>query len=198
MSSQLLLDFSANFAGLSTSGIDSMENAKQLTLANISEAYMKTADVLLVLDDGVAILCHSQILSKHSAVFCNMFSDLAQHEGKVKIPLPGFSEAQCSALLTYLYSNGLTSSGVAFATQGRAHLDAAGVVARFAHTYDAPHVLRHVEAYLTAFMDQFKRKPPYAEAGQPGVCDSKDFWSGQSWLTNLTCMNCAATANGPW
>ena len=118
---------------------------------------MKTADVLLVLDDGAAILCHSQILSMHSAVICNMLADLAQHEGKVNIPLPGFTEAQCSALLAYLYANGLTRKGTAFATQGRADHDAAFAVARFAHTYDAPHVLQHVEAYMTAFILNFKK-----------------------------------------
>ena len=39
------------------------------------------------------------------------------------------------------------------AYQAPADFDAAVAVARFAHTYDAPHALRHVEAYLTAFMD---------------------------------------------
>ena len=57
--------------------IISMVNTKQLSLPNVSEAFMKTADVLLVLDDGLAILCHSQMLSLHSAVLCNMLADLA-------------------------------------------------------------------------------------------------------------------------
>ena len=88
---------------------------------------MKAADVLLVLDNGVAVLCHSQILSMHSAVICNMLSDLAQHEDKVKIPLPDFTEAQCLALLAYLYANSLNSRGAAFETNARANLDAAVV-----------------------------------------------------------------------
>ena len=134
----------------------SMGNAKQITLPNVSEAFMKAADVILVLDDGAAVLCHSQILSLHSAVLCNMLSDLAEHEGKVRIPLPGFTEAQCTALLKYLYGVGLTTRGAAFGTNEPADRDAATAVARFAHTYDAPHVLRHVEAYLTGFMRSFK------------------------------------------
>ena len=113
--------------------------------------------MLLVLDDGTAVPCHSHILTKHSAVFCNMFSDLAQHEGMVRIPLPEFTEAQCSALLAYLRAHDVSSQGAAFATQDRADRDAATAVARFAHTYDAPHVLRHVEAYLTTFMGKFDK-----------------------------------------
>ena len=53
--------------------------------------FNKAADVLLILDGGAAILCHSQILAMHSAVFCDMRSDLVQHEGKVRIPLPDFT-----------------------------------------------------------------------------------------------------------
>ena len=48
-------------------------------------------------------------------------------------------------------------------------------MARFAHTHDAPHVLRHIEAYLTAFMAQFDGKPRVLSFGRPGVCSSKDF-----------------------
>ena len=137
---------------------------------------MKSADALLVLDDGAAIQCHSQILSMHSTVICSMLSDLTQHDGKVNIPLPGFTEAQCSALLAYIYCNGLNSTGAAFATQGRAHLDAAVSVARFAHTYDAPHVLRHIEAYLTAFMEaNFSHMVlSVGNSGKPGICTSRD------------------------
>ena len=151
-----------------------MKQAKQVALPNVSAAFLKAADVLLVLDDGTAILCHSQILSVHSSVISNMLADLNQHEGKVRIPLPEFTEAQCLALLEYLYSTGLASRGAAFETRGRAHLDAAGVVARFAHTYDAPHVLRHVEAYLATFMAPLG-KMSEVEPGKPGLCTSGHF-----------------------
>ena len=155
---------------------NSMEDPKQVSLPNASEAFMKAADVLLVLDDGTAVLCHSQILSMHSAVICNMLADLAQHEGKVSVPLPEFTEAQCSALLAYLYANTLTSRGAAFETHGRADLDAAVIVARFAHTYDAPHALRHVEAYLRAFMGTFEKSCVMtAKAYDPDSCTFKDF-----------------------
>ena len=91
------------------------QSAKQLTLPDITEAFMSTADVLLVLDDGTAIKCHSQILSMHSAVLCNMVADLrSQQNEMIKIPLADFTEAQCSALLTYMYCHGVSSKGAAF------------------------------------------------------------------------------------
>ena len=131
----------------------STENTKQLTLPIVSKAFMDIADVLLVLDDGVAMPCHSQTLSMHSAVLCNMLADLAgQRNEKIRIPLAGFTEAQCSALLKYLYSHGMSCSGAAFESHDAADLVAAIVVARFAHTYNAPHALQHVQVYLTAFM----------------------------------------------
>ena len=138
----------------------SMANAKQLILINMGEAFTKTADVLLVLDSGVAILCHSQVLSTHSTVLSNMFRDVgSQHDNKVRIPLTDFTEAQCSALLNYLYNCSVSSESAAFASHDAANHDAAAAVARFAHTYDAPHALLHVEAYLTGFMDErFKCK----------------------------------------
>ena len=147
----------------------SMENAKELILPNISKVFMKTADMLLVLDDGVAILCHSQILSMHSAVLCNMLADLAsQRNEKVSVPLPDFTEAQCSALLAYLYNNGVSSKGAAFEGHDAADHDAAVAVARFAHTYDAPYALRHVEANLTALMDADFKCKKYC--GPTGIC----------------------------
>ena len=169
------MECTSHFTSLHTSLLRADAISMGSAVSRASAASKEAADVHLVLDDGTAILCHSQILSKHSAVFGNMFSDLAQQEGKVKIPLPEFTEAQCSALLAYLYAFGLTSTGAAFATQRRAHRDAAVAVARFAHTYDAPHVLRQVEAYLTAFVGQFVSKALIAKAGRRGVCSSKDF-----------------------
>ena len=65
---------------------------------------MDTADVLLVLDDGAVVPCHSHILSMHSAVLCNALKDSAcQHDEKVRLRLADFTETQCSALLGYLY-----------------------------------------------------------------------------------------------
>ena len=90
----------------------------------------------------------------HSAVLCNMLKDLArQHDEKVRIPLADFTEAQCSALLTYCYDNSVSCKGAAFAEHSAAACDAAAVVVRFAHTYDAPHALRHVEAFMAVFLD---------------------------------------------
>lgn len=145
---QLALHTSAN----------SMENAKQLSLPNVSEDFMRSADVVLLLDDGVAILCHSQILSLHSTVIRDMLANLpaGQHDDLINIPLADFTEAQCSALLSYLYSNGVSSEPAAFAK----HFKAASVVARFAHIYDVPHALRQVQAYLTDFMDRKYRFKP--------------------------------------
>ena len=78
-------------------------NAMQLSHPGNSQAHMKSADVLHILDDGVAVPCHSQILPMHSAVLCNMLDVLAasQHDEKVKVPLTNFTEAQCFALLAY-------------------------------------------------------------------------------------------------
>ena len=130
-----------------------LERVKQLSLPNVSERYMATADMVLILDSGVGVLCHSQILALHSTVICNMLTDLAgEHPGRIKFPLPEFTETQCSALLAWLYSS-TPSKGAAFEGHDAAAHDAAVVVARFAHKYDAPHALRHVAAYLTAFMD---------------------------------------------
>ena len=56
--------------------------------------------------------CHSQILSLHSAVICDMLEDLgSQHRPSrlktllphfTEIPLPDFTEAECSAVLAYM------------------------------------------------------------------------------------------------
>ena len=136
-----------------------MDNPKALSLPNVPEEYFKSADVLLVLSDGTAILCHSQILALHSAVFRNMLADLParQSDGRVRVPFSDFTEAQCSALLAYLYCNGLSCKGAAFGDNSTASQDAAVAVARFAHAYDAPHALQHVQVYLTAFMDSHYR-----------------------------------------
>ena len=153
--------------GLLYSTAMGMLHPKQLASPNMSEAFMESADVLLVLDDGTAVPCHSHILSMHSAVLCNMLKDLArQHDEKViRIPLEDFTEAQCSALLSYLYDNSLSCKGAAFAEHSAAACDAAAVVARFAHTYDAPHALRHVEAFMAAFLDAHYT----SKAAKPGA-----------------------------
>lgn len=112
----------------------------------------KSADIRLVLDDGIAIPCHREVLSLHSAVFSNMLEDLvSQHNEIVEIPLPDFSEAQCLALL---YDHSVPTEGAAFENDDTASLEAAVAVARFAHTYDVPHALQHVQDYLSAFMDK--------------------------------------------
>ena len=150
---------------------NSMEHAKQLSLPGVSKDFMNDADVLLVLDDGTAIPCHSQILSLHSTVLRNMIADLpaSKRSERTNIPLADFTEAQCSALLTYLYSVGVSCRGAATANQDPDNLAAAAAVARFAHTYDAPHALRHVETYLVAYMDehyQVKKSEMYYEASR--------------------------------
>ena len=127
----------------------------QLCLPNVPEAFMESADVLLVLDDGGAILCHSHILAMHSAVLCNMLADLdvSQPDEQIKVPLADFSAEQCLAVISYLYATGASYKGPAFTTHKEADLLAALAVARFAHTYDAPQALRHVEAYLADTVD---------------------------------------------
>ena len=123
-----------------------------MTLPNVSPAFMETADALLALDDGAAVPCHSQILSMHSPVLCNMLKDLvSEHKEVVRILLAGFTQAQCLALLECLYHS-ISSKRAAFESHGAPNHEAAVAVARFAHTYDAAHALRSVEAYLTAFV----------------------------------------------
>ena len=141
--------------------------------------------MLLVLDNGTAVPCHSKMLYLHSAVLRNMLEDLAgQHDDeKIRIPLPCFTEAQCSALLKYLYTrklhtNALSSEGAAFAGQGfEKHVGAAADVVRFAHTYDAPHALQQVEEYTIAFLKQ--RTPQcfdeWTSAGAATLEESKLF-----------------------
>ena len=73
---------------------------------------------------------------------------------RVTLPLADFTEAQCSALLAHLYNHGTTTKGPTFEEHNTADLAAAVAVARFARTYDASHALRHVEAYLVAFMHE--------------------------------------------
>ena len=136
---------------------------------------MATADMLLILDGGLGILCHSQILSLHSTVICNMLADLAGEQvERVKFPLPDFTEAQCSALLAYLYAHGVSCKGTAFEGQDAATHDAAVAVTRFAHKYDAPHALRHVAAYLTAFMDAKFGCCDVDPANVEGTCSMDD------------------------
>lgn len=145
----------------------------------------------------MALPCHSQTLSMHSAVLCNMLKDLAsQHNEKVKIPLADFTETQCSALIAYMNAHGVSGTGAAFESHDDAAHDAAAAVARFAHIYDVPHALRHVQVYLTAFMDaRFKSKDcsGMSEMITPLFCSD-----GQSWPTSTTCKSCVATASGPW
>ena len=152
----------------------SMARVKELSLPGVSQRYWKSADVLLVLDNGVAIRCHSQILSLHSAVFCNMLEDLgSQHNPKTplphftEIPLPHFTEVECSAVLTDLYRHGASSScgALQHSAQG-----AAIAVGRFAHTYDAPLALQRVQVYLRALMSaRFRSKDSAELTGE--TCD---------------------------
>ena len=133
-------------------------NTKHLLPPDVSDAWFKSADVCLVLDNGTAIPCHSDVLAMHSAVISNVLEDVgSQHtkqEKMVELPLPAFSEAQCVALLRYFYDHAVPSEGAAFENDDTESLEAAVAVARFAHTYDAPHALRHVQDYLSAFMDK--------------------------------------------
>ena len=133
---------------------------KQSPLPNVSEAFMNSADVLLVLDEDIAIPCHSQILSQHSAVICKMLADLpSQRSERIEVPLADFTAAQCSATLAYLYENSTSCKGAAFAGHDAADHDAAIAVVRFAHIYGMPHALQHVQTYLAAFMEtRFKSK----------------------------------------
>ena len=141
-----------------------MDDPKALSLPNVPEEYFKSADVLLVLSDGTAVLCHSQILALHSAVLRNMLADVParQSDGRVRVPFPDFTEAQCSALLAYLYNAGLSCKGAAFEDNSAASRDAAVAVARFAHAYDAPHALQHVQVYMAAFLDAFQKNNRWA------------------------------------
>ena len=146
---------------------DTSTTAKQLTPPKMSEAFMESADVLLVGDDDVAVPCHSHILSMHSAALCNALKHSPrQQDGKVRLSLADFTEAQCSALQHYLCSTSVSCKGVAFEEHNATAFDAAAAVARFARTYDMPHVLRHVEAYTAAFLDShYKTKGPVVTAG---------------------------------
>ena len=133
--------------------------SEQLTLP-VSQAFMETADVLLVMDDGAVVPCHSQILAMHSPVLCNMLQDLAsEHDARImqglvfRIPLPDFTEAQCSALLGCLYYS-ISSKDAAFESHGVPNQEAVAAVARFAHTYDSPHALQHLGTYLVAYVQR--------------------------------------------
>ena len=184
-----------------------MEDVKQLSLPKVPEAFMRGADVLLVLDDGVGIPCHSQILSMHSTVICNMLSDLASHDNeKVKVPLAEFTAEQCLLLLAYLYQNGTSYKGPAFERHETSDLDAAVAVARFAHAYDARHALQHVEAYLRDFMDAHYK--PKKTGGMPKhvrterlsyneIRATRLCWNGRSWPRSLKCMSFTTSASEP-
>ena len=155
----------------------SMDNVKQMAWPNAQywDRYTRCADVLLILDNGTAVPCHSKMLSLHSAVLRNMLEDLAgQHnDEKIRIPLPCFTEAQCSALLKWLYTGGISSKGAAFGK----HVGAAADVVRFAHTYDAPHALQQVEECMIAFVKQRARQcfDEWTLAGAAALEESKLF-----------------------
>ena len=55
-----------------------------------------------------------------------------------------------NAICNNIYSNGVASKNAVFWDPEPASFIEAVAVARFAHAYDVPHALRHVEAYLTA------------------------------------------------
>ena len=151
----------------------SMAPGKHLSLPNVSDDFMKTADVLLVLDDGVAISCHSQILSMHSAVLRNMLALVAsQHTTKkIRIPLADFTEAQCSALLTHLYNCGVSGKGTLLDYDTAADHKSAIAVARFAHKYDAPHALRHAEAHLAVMVEVWRYRTERSAQQLAGLTD---------------------------
>ena len=169
------------------------QNTTQLRLPNVPEAFMDSADVLLVLDECVTIPCHSHILAMHSAVLCNMLADLdsSQPDEEIKIPLADFTAEQCLAVLDYLYATGASYKGPAFANHEEADLRAALAVARFAHAYDAPQALRHVEAYLADTVDaQYNTKTsdemPEREGGELFDC--------QGFLNDETVLDWALMA----
>ena len=91
---------------------------------------------------------------------------------------------------------GLTSKGVAFESHDAASVDAAVVVARFAHTYDVPHALKRVQAHLTTFMSaRFKNKDC---VGLTNWASEKNVLAWAVMAEIMTCISSAATASGPW
>ena len=174
-----------------------MQTGKQLSLPNVSNAFMKTADVLLVLDDGVAISCHSQILCLHSAVLRNMLADLAanqQTKGVLSIPLADFTEAQCSALLTFLYGNGVSGNGTLFDFSTPTDHSAAAAVARFAHKNDAPHALQQCEAHLMSLMQIWNVESEELPR-VPGWLNDHNVLDLAVMADNSTCTSFAALAS---
>ena len=147
---------------------------KHLSVPNVSDDFMKTADVLLLLDSGAAILCHSQILCLHSAVLRNMLADLVASQRttkRLRIPLADFTEAQCSALLAYFYNCGVSGKGTLLDYDDSANYSAAVAVARFAHKYDAPHALRHAEAHLAVMVEVWKSRAERSAQQLAGLTD---------------------------
>ena len=77
-------------------------------LKGCPEAFAKSCDVLLKLDDGSKLPAHSQILARFSGVFASMldggaWSDISATK-KATVLLPACSRATATSLLSVLYS----------------------------------------------------------------------------------------------
>lgn len=106
---------------------------------------MECADTLLVLTNNKAVLAHRAILSNHSTVLCDMLNHNAatlKPGYKLKVPFLDFAEDETFTLLAYLYATSPSFPSV----------DAALVVARFSHKFDAPDALRRAEVYLIDYI----------------------------------------------
>ena len=106
-----------------------------------------------------------------------------------------------SALLRRRYAHGVSSKGAAFESYSASARNAAVAVARFAHKYNAPHALRHVDAYLRAFMDAHYTCKDRSKRQEGGCCTAELItWAilADNFELHKLCGQCERTLMVRW
>lgn len=125
--------------------------------------FMDCADTLLMLANDKAVMTHRAYLSNHSTVLCELLNHIAattKPGGKLKVPLSDFLKDEAMALLAYLYAKSPSFPSV----------DAALVVARFGHKFNAADALRRAEAYLTAYIKGWQAPTYLPQVSHSSLC----------------------------
>lgn len=107
--------------------------------------FMESADALLMLANDKAVMAHRAIISSHSTVLCTMLNHIAaisKPGEQLQVPFADFTENETTMLMEYMYAKSPSFPSV----------DAALVVARFSHKFDAPDALHRAETFLISHM----------------------------------------------
>lgn len=103
------------------------------------------ADVIIVLDDGQELCCHSAFLAAQSQVFCDMFyggsckTSAREKDAKWRVPLQNATLKQATSFLELIYYQG----------DGEFTIDKVRSIMGLLHRLNCPAALQKMDAYLT-------------------------------------------------